>query len=77
MKCSINAGTIDRQTIMLLGTASNLNSICSIITSSTSTTKVKNLGDTGLSASRSGDVITISGLTTYSYLIAISYDAIS
>lgn len=73
----INVGTMDRETYLVLGTTNNLGSVLSIITSSSSTTNVKNLGTVNLTVSRVGSQISVSGLSSYSYVLVMSYDDFS
>lgn len=73
---TITVGNIDRETYLIMGVNNSVGSILSLITSSSSTTNVKNLGTVSLSVSRSGSNITVSGLgTQYTYVLVISYDS--
>ena len=73
---TITVGNIDRETYLIMGVNNSVGSILSLITSSSSTTNVKNLGTVSLSVSRSGSNITVSNLgTQYTYVLVISYDS--
>ena len=67
-------GSIDRQTYLVMGVNNAMGSVLSIITSSSSTTNVKNLGTVNLSVSRSGSNISVSGMGQYTYVSVIGYD---
>ena len=69
----------DRCVLLVFGVTNGFKNIFSIIItrSSDSNTTVQNLGETILSATRSGNVITISGFTTYSNVEVLSTKQIS
>ena len=69
--------TNDRQALFLFGVTNGMGSVCSIIITSSSSTVIKNLGTVNAAASRSGDVITIGGLTNYAYITIVSQANIS
>ena len=69
---TITVGSIDRAAILVFGTNQQLGSALAVITSSSSTTNIKNLGTITLTATRNGNVITIGGLTNYSYIMCLS-----